>query len=263
MTLRSVVHSWARLGTLVVLSAACSAESPQDKTGEGTLPDTAAPAGVPVLAPALSETAAAKDSALSKDAASSLGSSCKDDRCPSGLTCLHYEGIAGAAVKLSSCEIKCSKGATCPSGLGCTTIADGPGGVCRPTSPRAPSTTPTAPSSAAPLCSKDDECGWDNFCVAHECKAGGLRTGECDKSLPLPGDCRCLAHQCAIVAPPPAAPNATSCKADTDCNWNDPCVPKVCWSGPTPSHGCKKASLPPGECRCLDGLCATLTKPKE
>jgi hypothetical protein len=44
-----------------------------------------------------------------------------------------YYGIAGArGPEFKSCEIKCAgKGAACPDGRKCTTIADGPGSVCR------------------------------------------------------------------------------------------------------------------------------------
>ena len=55
-------------------------------------------------------------------------------RCPTGLTCLRYLGVAGpAGGTLTSCEIPCSAaGAVCPAGQRCVTIADGPGAVCRP-----------------------------------------------------------------------------------------------------------------------------------
>jgi hypothetical protein len=54
--------------------------------------------------------------------------------CATGLTCMKYYGIAGPSGPLfTSCEIACSDG--CPDGQQCITIADGPGEVCRPTSP--------------------------------------------------------------------------------------------------------------------------------
>ncbi len=123
-----------------------------------------------------------------------------------------------------------------------------------------PALSPTPTSSgiaAAGSCSADAACGWDNYCSAHECTLGGVRSGACDKSLPLPGDCRCLAHECAIVG----EAKALSCKTDADCNWDDPCVPRVCEAAPLPTHGCKLTRTPPGDCRCLEGICATLTKP--
>jgi hypothetical protein len=53
--------------------------------------------------------------------------------CSSGTVCLAYFGIAGGqGPEFKSCEIPCSlPGASCPLGQSCTTIADGPGLVCR------------------------------------------------------------------------------------------------------------------------------------
>jgi hypothetical protein len=64
------------------------------------------------------------------------GSPCgAGDACAKGLTCVGYYGIAGPrGPRMNSCEIPCKdnpKG--CPAGQTCTTIADGPGQVCRPT----------------------------------------------------------------------------------------------------------------------------------
>jgi hypothetical protein len=61
------------------------------------------------------------------------GQSCEAG-CAKGLTCIKYYGIAGArGPEMSSCEIRCGqKGLKCPKGQMCTTIADGPGQVCRP-----------------------------------------------------------------------------------------------------------------------------------
>jgi len=43
-----------------------------------------------------------------------------------------YYGIAGPqGPAFTSCENKCSGGQACPGGTKCTTIADGPGQVCR------------------------------------------------------------------------------------------------------------------------------------
>jgi hypothetical protein len=43
-----------------------------------------------------------------------------------------YYGIAGPrGPQFTSCETKCDGGKACPDGLKCTTIADGPGAVCR------------------------------------------------------------------------------------------------------------------------------------
>jgi hypothetical protein len=61
------------------------------------------------------------------------GQPCKAGQCSKGLTCVEYYGIAGPrGPAMTSCEIRCSGGKGCPSGQHCTTIADGPGQVCRP-----------------------------------------------------------------------------------------------------------------------------------
>ena len=54
-------------------------------------------------------------------------------KCARGLTCLRYYGVAGArGPQLTSCEVPCPEGKHhCPKGQTCTTIADGPGQVCR------------------------------------------------------------------------------------------------------------------------------------
>ena len=53
--------------------------------------------------------------------------------CSNGTVCLSYFGVAGPqGPEFRSCEIPCSlPGASCPLGQSCTTIADGPGQVCR------------------------------------------------------------------------------------------------------------------------------------
>jgi hypothetical protein len=65
------------------------------------------------------------------------GEPCDDEgQCAHGLTCVRYYGVAGArGPAMTSCEIKCGgdgKKKRCPKGQSCTTIADGPGSVCRP-----------------------------------------------------------------------------------------------------------------------------------
>jgi hypothetical protein len=59
-------------------------------------------------------------------------------KCARGLTCMKYYGVAGArGPQMTSCEIPCGEGAIkgkklkCPKGQSCTTVADGPGQVCR------------------------------------------------------------------------------------------------------------------------------------
>jgi eight-cysteine-cluster-containing protein len=55
-----------------------------------------------------------------------------DSDCQDGKSCVKYYGIAGpSGPQFSSCEHPCSGGKACPAGLSCTTIADGPGQVCR------------------------------------------------------------------------------------------------------------------------------------
>jgi hypothetical protein len=63
-----------------------------------------------------------------------LGQACNGGLCGDGLQCIEYYGFAGPrGPKFSSCEIPCSSKANkCPKGHHCTTIADGPGSVCRP-----------------------------------------------------------------------------------------------------------------------------------
>jgi hypothetical protein len=62
-----------------------------------------------------------------------IGENCgPNDACAKGLTCVSYYGIAGArGPQFKSCEIKCTADKDCPAGHKCTTIADGPGQVCR------------------------------------------------------------------------------------------------------------------------------------
>jgi hypothetical protein len=65
-----------------------------------------------------------------------LGESCAEGgTCAAGVTCVAYFGIAGpSGPEFKSCEVPCSdKGAVCPAGTECITIADGPGQVCRVT----------------------------------------------------------------------------------------------------------------------------------
>jgi hypothetical protein len=65
---------------------------------------------------------------------SKLGAQCGEaGACEVG-TCAKYYGIAGpSGPEFSSCEIGCGGDAksVCPEGTECTTIADGPGSVCR------------------------------------------------------------------------------------------------------------------------------------
>jgi hypothetical protein len=61
-----------------------------------------------------------------------LGEPCgPGDACGEG-SCVSYRGIAGArGPEFKSCEIRCDAKGQCAGGRKCTTIADGPGQVCR------------------------------------------------------------------------------------------------------------------------------------
>jgi hypothetical protein len=70
------------------------------------------------------------------EAGPGMGEKCgENDACAKGFECVSYYGIAGArGPQFKSCEIKCemqNKESVCPKGTQCTTIADGPGQVCR------------------------------------------------------------------------------------------------------------------------------------
>lgn len=55
---------------------------------------------------------------------------CTNGTCPAGLTPVEFYGIAGTAGPLfCSCEIPCPND-TCPTGMRCQYVADGPGPVC-------------------------------------------------------------------------------------------------------------------------------------
>ena len=72
------------------------------------------------------------DHVLASRTAAGIAASCSDaDSCESGLECLHYYGIAGAAGdELATCEVRCKVDADCPADRGCV-ITEGPGRVCR------------------------------------------------------------------------------------------------------------------------------------
>jgi len=63
----------------------------------------------------------------------SFGEKCGPaDICATGLKCVSYYGIAGPrGPQFKSCEKTCAADTDCPTGKKCTTIADGPGQVCR------------------------------------------------------------------------------------------------------------------------------------
>jgi len=46
------------------------------------------------------------------------------------------------------------------------------------------------------------------------------------------------------------------CAVDSNCGWNDPCVPTFCTNpGVARAAECDKSLPPPGKCRCVDRLC--------
>lgn len=60
-----------------------------------------------------------------------LHQSCVDNACSDGLSPTYFYGIAGASgPRFCTCEIPCGADTTCPSGMKCTSIADGPSNVC-------------------------------------------------------------------------------------------------------------------------------------
>lgn len=94
-------------------------------TGAETTPP---PAATPPATPAATPPAAPAAELPSK-----AGAPCDDKGCGGGFECKAYYGIAGPkGPQMKTCEISCSaKGAKCPDGTKCITIADGPGRVCR------------------------------------------------------------------------------------------------------------------------------------
>ncbi|MDI1482089.1 hypothetical protein [Polyangium sp. y55x31] len=69
------------------------------------------------------------------ESAAPTSGSCGGRTCGDGETCASYYGIAGPRGPMfHECVIRCRRGAAndgCPTGRRCTTIADGPGDVCR------------------------------------------------------------------------------------------------------------------------------------
>jgi len=77
-------------------------------------------------------------------------SPCAELLCSPPAQCIEYYGIAGPnGNKYASCEVKCTVDGTCPEGMRCITIADGPGRVCHtledPQPEPGPSAEPTHP----------------------------------------------------------------------------------------------------------------------
>jgi hypothetical protein len=101
---------------LLAFVAACSSASPP-APAPAPAPDPApTPAPVPPVADA-----------------PGIGQKCgPNDLCARPAVCVSYYGIAGAkGPQFKTCEVKCDATTSCPDGKKCTTIADGPGSVCR------------------------------------------------------------------------------------------------------------------------------------
>jgi hypothetical protein len=115
----------------VLALAGCSSKPAMTQPDPAT-PPPAAPAPDPAPATGSGSDATPAPAQGSATAAPKLGEKCgENDACGEG-SCVTYYGIAGPrGPAFKSCEIKCDGGAPCADGRKCTTIADGPGQVCR------------------------------------------------------------------------------------------------------------------------------------
>lgn len=98
-------------------------------------PPPPSPSIVPAPAPASPNVPAPLPPAPAQEGDGAQATPCPEGgHCAAGLKCVEYYGIAGArGPKFTSCEIPCPRPKDrCPAGQACTTIADGPGRVCRP-----------------------------------------------------------------------------------------------------------------------------------
>ncbi|MEJ7602563.1 MAG: hypothetical protein WKG01_32020 [Kofleriaceae bacterium] len=112
-----------KLLALLATLAACPAT---------TNPPPAMPEPAPEPAPAPAPTPSPTDQG--PVAGPELGAPCgANDTCGAGAECVTYYGIAGPkGPAFKSCEIRCTpNGPACPAGRKCSTVADGPGSVCR------------------------------------------------------------------------------------------------------------------------------------
>jgi hypothetical protein len=131
------------LAPLLLLALSCSCPAKPATTTTTTSPGSGSADPVdPATPPANPDTPPANPSTGSGSAAEpaptwsggpGIGENCgANDSCGKGLSCVKYYGIAGArGPEFKSCEIRCADGKSCPDGLKCITIADGPGQVCR------------------------------------------------------------------------------------------------------------------------------------
>jgi hypothetical protein len=112
---------------LLVALVACSSKSPTTEAPPPLMPTPAEGSGSAATPPSTDPLA---------DKNPGMGETCgANDACAKGYECVKYYGIAGArGPEFKSCEIRCemqNKESVCPKGTQCTTIADGPGQVCR------------------------------------------------------------------------------------------------------------------------------------
>ena len=109
---------------LVLAIAACSSSSSPQPASQPAAPTPPAPKEAPPTTPPAAGTTAP-----------GVGQTCgSGDECAPGLECIKFYGIASPrGPQFKSCEIKCGaqEKSPCPDGTKCTTIADGPGQVCR------------------------------------------------------------------------------------------------------------------------------------
>ena len=140
------------LATIALAVAACTVTT-SDPAPAGPPQHEGGPPPAPAPAPA-----------PAPQAGPGIGQACASGVCAAGLQCVEYYGIAGPrGPKFTSCEIRCQGGAACPGGMSCTTIADGPGAVCRPTEHAAPAPTPAPPPAPA---ARGETCGSGVACAA-------------------------------------------------------------------------------------------------
>ncbi len=104
----------------VAVGASCSA------------PTASAPAATPSQAPGVTPAEPTTQTPPQASTGPGIGEACAGTTCAAGLECVKYYGIAGArGPEFHSCEKRCDAKSACPDGRSCTTIADGPGQVCR------------------------------------------------------------------------------------------------------------------------------------
>ncbi|MEX1363684.1 MAG: hypothetical protein AB1Z98_11180 [Nannocystaceae bacterium] len=123
--------SWVAACGVMLTVGACDGGKKVPSSGS-TPPPSEAPA--PAAEPSAEEPPAAEPPDAEPPAAEPpAAEACGETACTPPQQCITYYGIAGpSGPEFKSCEIPCKgKGGSCPEGLSCVTIADGPGSVCR------------------------------------------------------------------------------------------------------------------------------------